>query len=434
MQPFGIWFAGSLWRKVLIIVIVALLGLAAVVRIVVKLELADNEQPVICVPEIADQPDPPKQPDHTEPEHPADEPEAGEEDSVTLFVGHPARDVFDAWGETYETGGYMGGFMVSFPQRKAAVILDKSGSDWDMPLTGEEIVLYELHWGTYQLEEAYTSLMTYAELERAAEASGSMIELFGRMEGYESDGIAQIASVDCGGLTYSYTWGTGKKLSDQCDKVVIGYPHITQLFGNCYQEAYQSALYSLREEYGTGEHDETGFLHGVVYAELITFEDISEPALLCVAIPDALTGMSNRLFLFVWTGEAARCVLNTTVGVHYGTTDTYAPITISNVDGTQWILIGNSEQSGMVDECTAYTINNGVLKLRLFYAENTEGETWPPIDENLDVFYIDGHSVSQETYCSQRDSLKYADGAIVTDVLWQADPASVEYVLEQLGE
>ena len=45
---------------------------------------------------------------------------------------------------------------------------------------------------------------------------------------------------------------------------------------------------------------------------------------------------------------------------------------------------------------------------------------------------IDGCSVSREAYFSQRNSLKDGDNAKVTDVLWQADPATVAYVLEQL--
>lgn len=254
------------------------------------------------------------------------------------------------------------------------------------------------------------------------------------MEGYESEGIAHIASVECGGLEYSYTWETGKKLSDPCSKVVIGYPHPTQIPGDSYQEAYRTVLHALQTEYGAGEQDETGVLHGVVYAELLDFEEGGVPALLCAAAPDGSTGMRNRLLLYVWNGEAASCVLNTTVGVHYGTTDAYAPITVSDVDGNLWIVIGNSEESGMEDECTAYTVRNGVLRLQLFYAENIEGETWPPVEENLDVFYIDGCSVSRETYFSQRNSLKNADNAKVTDILWQADPATVAYVLEQLKE
>lgn len=276
--------------------------------------------------------------------------------------------------------------------------------------------------------------MTYAELTDAAEASGGTIELSGRMEGYESEGIAQIASVECGGLEYSYTWETGKKLSDPCGKVVIGYSHPTIYHGNSYQEAYQTALYALQAEYGVGERDENGFLRGVVYAELLDFEGGRAPALLCAAVPDGSTGMRNRLLLYVWDGEAARCVLNTTVGVHYGTTDAYEPIIVSDVGGTLWIMLGNSEESSLKDECTAYTVKDGVLNLRVFYAENTEGETWPPVEENLDVFYIDGCSVSREAYFSQRNSLKDADNAKVTDVLWQADPATVAYVLEQLKE
>lgn len=433
MQQFGIWLAGSIWRRILIVLLVTLLGVSVVVKIVFKLELVGHEEPVICRPEIPDLPDEqPEQPDDTPAEQPADEPEADKADGVTLFVGHPVQDVFDAWGETYDTGGYMGGFMVSFPQRKAAVILDKSGSAWDAPLTGEEPVIYELHWGDYQLEEQYSSLMTYAELTDAAEASGSTIELSGRMEGYESEGIAQIASVECGGLEYSYTWETGKKLSDPCGKVVIGYPHPTLYPGDSYQEAYQTVIYTLKEEYGGGVRNENGFLRGVVYAELLDFEEGEVPALLCVAVPDDASGMVNRLLLYVWNGEAARCVLNTTVGVHYGTTDAYEPITVSNVDGTLWVLIGNSEQSSMEDECTAYTVRDGLLKLQLFYAENTEGETWPPYEENLDTFYIDGCRVSSETYFAQRDSLRNADNAKTTDVLWQADLESVAHVLEQL--
>lgn len=211
MQQFGIWLAGSIWRRILIVLLVTLLGVTVVVKIVFELELVGHEETVICRPEIPDFPDEqPEQPDDTPAEQHSDEPEADKADGVTLFVGHPVQVVFDAWGETYDTGGYMGGFMVSFPQRKAAVILDKSGSAWDAPLTGEEPVLYELHWGNYQLEENYSSLMTYAELTDAAEASGGTIELSDRMEGYESEGIAQIASVECGGLEYSYTWETGK--------------------------------------------------------------------------------------------------------------------------------------------------------------------------------------------------------------------------------
>lgn len=435
MQQLGIWLAGSIWRRILIVLLVTLLGVTVVVKIVFELELVGHEETVICRPEIPDFPDEqPEQPDDTPAEQPADEPEADKADGVTLFVGHPVQVVFDAWGETYDTGGYMGGFMVSFPQRKAAVILDKSGSAWDAPLTGEEPVLYELHWGKYQLEENYSSLMTYAELTDAAEASGGTIELSGRMEGYESEGIAQIASVECGGLEYSYTWETGKKLSDPCGKVVIGYSHPIIYPGNSYQKAYQTALYALQAEYGVGERDENGFLRGVVYAELLDFEGGRVPALLCAAVPDGSTGMRNRLLLYVWDGEAARCVLNTTVGVHYGTTDAYEPIIVSDVGGTLWIMLGNSEESSLKNECTAYTVKDGVLNLRVFYAENTEGETWPPVEENLDVFYIDGCSVSREAYFSQRNSLKDADNAKVTDVLWQADPATVAYVLEQLKE
>lgn len=439
MQRFGIWLAGSIWRRLLVFVIVTLIGAAAVIKIVFRPERPDPERPVICSqetsarPERTEQTEEPEEPKDFAAEPSADETQTDEADSARSFVGRPVRDVFDAWGNTYEIGGYMGGYQVGFPERKAAVVLDKSADAWDAPLTGEETVRYELHWGDYPLEEAYVSRMTYAELAAAAEAAGSMIELSGRMEGYESESIAQIASVECGGLEYSYTWETGKKLSDPCSKVVIGYPHPTQLPGDSYQEAYRTVLNALQEEYGAGERDETGYLHGVVYAELLDFERSGTPALLCAVVPDGSTRLSNRLLLYVWNGEAARCILDTTVGVHYGTTDVYAPITVSEADGTVWIVIGNSEESSMEDECTAYTVKDGVLKLRLFYAANTEGETWPPYEENLDAFFIDGRSVSRETYFSQRNSLKEAPNAKVTDVLWQADPALVSDTLEQLA-
>lgn len=115
----------------------------------------------------------------------------------------------------------------------------------------------------------------------------------------------------------------------------------------------------------------------------------------------------------------------------FGHTDLSWTIRFPKVEAKPYIVLNHSEDTWRQDSWTAYTVENGTLKTREFWAE-TDGKNPFPGEEFLSRFQIDGQAVSGEDYRAEKARF-YPQGVWALDLV-SGDLTALQDGLEKLLE
>ena len=198
-----------------------------------------------------------------------------------------------------------------------------------------------------------------------------------------------------------------------------------------YERIYHAFLTERMETDGVCLPDEqTGLMGGVLYADVQDFDGDGIPELVCV-----VGNMAHLYTIEQKNGEAHMApLLEVEAGGEYGHTDVCLKFRFPLVDGKPYIVVNHTGNEWSQDSWTAYTLVDGEVKAKEFFAE-TDGNNEYPSDEFLVDCRIDGASVSPADYVAEKEKF-YKEGTPEIDVAFmdaQAAMADLEALLERLA-